>query len=78
MINDNIDKLDSASQPAILLSRDEWHHLKVTDASGNERDRISQLLLVVKADRGDDGKCAVTDVCAVKPSAEANLDHIDV
>ena len=46
--------------------------------AGNERDRISQLLLVVKADRGDDGKCAVTDVCAVKPSAEANLDHIDV
>jgi hypothetical protein len=45
MSHDNMDKPDSAAQPAIRLSRDEWSHLKVTDASGNEYSDVSVVPL---------------------------------
>lgn len=45
MIDDNLDIPDSATQPSIRLSRDEWHHLKVTDASGNEYSDVSVVPL---------------------------------
>ncbi len=44
--------------------------------SGDQVERIAELLLVVIADAGDDAQGRLTDVGAVESSSQADFDHV--